>query len=170
MNALSALKQAMREGVELTNPQEVYALGIRPADWPKIVTKLGIGDSFENVRRCAQGKDLLVVIKTVDRLLSAKSKFAQEIKVGEKFGIDTLPANFPWSILQKLRDDVEKELLHRRSLIIEALTIIAKDELTKEQAEASEKARLQKVPKMRQSSHRKTLKWHRLQARKKRGI
>lgn len=166
MNALTALKKAIRDGVELVDPTEIYELGIPTRYWPLIVAKLGVDNSPEDVKQTAEGKDLRILIKGMDKLLSLKSKYRVEATIGEKFSKDVLPVNFPWSVLSKLQEECVQELIHRRSLVIEALTLIAKDEIAKEMALIQEKEDLAKVPKLPQKRRRKTLAMYRAEARK----
>lgn len=166
MNALELLKRGILDGFKITQLQEVWNFEIPQKAWSKIVKKLGIDNTPMDVRRCTEGKDLIVLMDGIEELLQLKSKFNGESKIGSKFLKDIVPHDFPWSNLKILRDSLDAQLWHRRQTVLEALYLVAKDEVIKEQREAEEKAHLQNVPEMEQSSKRKTLAWHRKQAKK----
>lgn len=157
------MKQAIRAKRDLEAVDE-WNKGLTAEDYAKIAPRLAL--TAEEVEVYAKGKGLLVLIKMHNNHLEFKEKFAAETAIAERFAKDITPPNWPWSEVEQFRDILDEALWKRRIQIINLLFEIARDELILEAAEAEEKTRIKAAPKMLQSKKRKTLAWHREQARK----
>lgn len=163
------LINAIREGNsfhEVDYPKIAESTRRPLTDCEKLCSYFNLTTSPSDLKNVGDCQDLRLILSVLQPLNQKLKKYNGALKLRAQVVGKNLIVKDVQGDLERLVLEIKKQIAESQIFIVDLFARFVERQVATEKAKAAEKSRIKAAPKMEQSSKRKTLEWHRKQARK----